>query len=550
MPLTAAEPVVDTVRQSRSPAGLTPLLPGVATNATDVVVLESRGAALIVGDDASVVRHAAALAPTLRVVVCAPGAENVTGAPAGVTVVGGRVVSVAGHLGAFTVHAAAGSDGTADLGPFGPNTDRKFDLVLDLSLQPHIKHAVAPLGYFAAGNDPEAITAATTAMRALVGRFTKPRHFDYAPELCAHGAQGKAGCTRCLEVCDAAAIRSVGDIIAVDPALCQGCAACSLACPTGAITSRQAPRPALLRTIAETIAAARQQGVASPVLVVHSAGAAEVVGALGLPAYARTIKVPALAAFGEELWFSALAQGASAVVLADDDGQSPKTRTLLGAQIGIATMLAAAVGATRYRIALAPLASLPEAVRTGIGPGGDWPAQVAVPEPRPRKRALLLASLDAIAAVPAHSTVAVPPEAALGTIVVDRARCTLCHACVNLCPTSALVASHGPVPALSFVEAQCVQCGICVNGCPEAAMALEARFAPDASLRNSGRVLCEDTLAACTDCGTPFIGVRLLASSLDKMHNFPGLADAGGVDRLRMCPACRQRRAMDAGSGN
>ena len=57
-------------------AALTPLAPGAAVAATDAVVFESRGVALVVGDDATVAPHAAALACALKVVVCAPGVHK------------------------------------------------------------------------------------------------------------------------------------------------------------------------------------------------------------------------------------------------------------------------------------------------------------------------------------------------------------------------------------------------------------------------------------------------------------------------------------------
>ena len=147
------------------------------------------------------------------------------------------------------------------------------------------------------------------AMPALVGRFAKPRYFEFAPALCAHGAKGKTGCTRCLDVCSTAAIRSAGDIVAVDPYLCQGCATCTLACPTGALSFRHPARGDLVAHIALVLEEARANGVAAPVLVVHAPGLADAVRSIGLPAEARTLEVTSRPAFGGELWLNALAQG-------------------------------------------------------------------------------------------------------------------------------------------------------------------------------------------------------------------------------------------------
>lgn len=521
---------------------LTRLPPG-ATVAPDAVVFESRGVALVVGDDATVMPHAIELFATLKVVVCAPGVADVAGLPDGIIALGGRVVAISGRLGAFTARAATGPDASADIGGFGANADRTFDLVLDLSRSPHIRLPVPPLGYFAPGGDLAAIANAIATMRTLVGRFAKPRYFDYAPGLCAHGAQGKTGCTRCLDVCSTAAIRSMGDVVAVDPYLCQGCATCTLACPTGALSFRVPSRDELVEAIARSLAVSRDSGTRSPVLVVHAAVLGDAVRDASLPSIARTLEVSALPAFGEELWLAALAQGAAGVVLVTDAALPPEARELLVQHVAFTRRLLDAAGGRPARIALAGLDTLWQAI-TEAGGAFDPPARMAAPNARATKRESFYAALDAVVADRAPILLALPAGAPLGEVFVDGAKCTVCHACVHLCPTEALIAHTEPRPALWFVEANCVQCGLCVAGCPEQAIALRPRFAADPSTRGTPRLLHEDQLARCTGCGTPFIGQRLLESSLARLQDFPGLASAGGVARLRLCPACRQRATL------
>jgi Fe-S-cluster-containing dehydrogenase component len=95
------------------------------------------------------------------------------------------------------------------------------------------------------------------------------------------------------------------------------------------------------------------------------------------------------------------------------------------------------------------------------------------------------------------------------------------------------------MPRLRFAEDACVQCGLCQVGCPEKAVSLRPRFRPQAGLREATRVLNEDKLFACTTCGTPFIGAKLLASSFERIRDHPVLA-RGGRERLMTCPTCRQ----------
>ena len=524
-------------------AALTPLARGAAVAATDAVVFESRGVALVVGDDASVAPHAAVLAHTLRVVVCAPGVQEVAGLPRGVVANDGRIAAIAGHLGAFTARVMTGPDTSADVGGFSPNADRTFDLVLDLSREPHFSQSLPPLGYFAPGADPAAVAEATAAIRVLVGRFAKPRYFEYTPALCAHGAKGKTGCTRCLDVCSTAAIRSAGDVVAVDPYLCQGCATCTLACPTGALSFRHPARGDLVAHIAVVLEEARVNGVAAPVLVVHAPVLADAVRGIGLPAEVRMIEVTSLPAFGEELWLNALAQGAAGVVLVTDATLPRAARTLLEEHVAVVRRLIHAVGARRGLVAAVALGAVHEAVAAAAA-AANSATRVTAANPRAGKRTLLFAGLDTLAQGPAPAPFPLPAGTPFGEVDVDRNACTLCHACVNLCPTSALVAETAPVPKLLFIEAHCVQCGLCEVGCPEDAITLRPRIAADPHTRNASRLLHEDELARCTSCSTPFIGRSLLASSLARIKDFPGLADAGGIDRLKLCPACRQRAAM------
>jgi ferredoxin len=45
-------------------------------------------------------------------------------------------------------------------------------------------------------------------LRDRVGEFEKPQFFHYKPKLCAHSRNEQIGCTACIDVCSAQAIRS------------------------------------------------------------------------------------------------------------------------------------------------------------------------------------------------------------------------------------------------------------------------------------------------------------------------------------------------------
>ena len=87
-----------------------------------------------------------------------------------------------------------------------------------------------------------------------------------------------------------------------------------------------------------------------------------------------------------------------------------------------------------------------------------------------------------------------PKGAPYGAIEVDAEACTLCLACVSLCPSGRALADNPDKPQLRFQEDACLQCGICKQVCPENAVTLtpqmdlsDARVRPKSDER--GRAL-------------------------------------------------------------
>ena len=520
-------------------AALTPLAPGAAV-ASGAVLFESRGVVLVFGDGRSVVPAVSALAGILKVVAFAPDLSEFKSGGANVVAVGGRVVSISGEFGAFHAQAATPGSGAADIGRFSPNADGSFDLVLDLSHKPLLSDNIVRLGYFAPQADQAALADAIAGLCGLVGRFSKPKFVDYEASLCTHGAKGLRGCIECLQVCPARALRSVGDVVALDPRLCQGCASCTLACPTGALSFKRPSRAALRASLRRMLE--RRKSGPSPVIVAHVPESSARVEADRLPARAQTLQIDALPAFGEELWIEALAMGAAGVVLVRDARAAKEEQALLDRKVAEAQVLLRGIGVSPLRVAL-------------VASGAMAAAVDAMPQNAARvnellaagtaKRRALLAALDALHAASdgAGAPVALAPGMPFGEVLVNRAHCTLCFGCANVCPAGAFAVEAEPVPRLRFIEANCLQCGLCEPGCPEHAIALKPRFLPDAAARSEARLLHEDELFSCTACDTPFISRRLLASSLKRIAGHPVLGPEG-VQRLKMCPACRQHATM------
>jgi ferredoxin len=139
------------------------------------------------------------------------------------------------------------------------------------------------------------------------------------------------------------------------------------------------------------------------------------------------------------------------------------------------------------------------------------------------------------------ASIDLPQGAPYGTVLLDTEACTLCLACVSLCPSGAL-ADNPDKPQLRFQESACLQCGLCANVCPEDAIGLQPRLDPSPAAL-SHRVLHEEEPFDCISCGRPF-GVRStierIARSLEGKH---WMFEQGGgrADLIRMCDDCRVR---------
>lgn len=512
----------------------------------DGVVYRSRGAVLVIGDSAAAADSALELlkrAPKLRIALFAPGVPAVSDLPSNITAVGGRIVSLQGHLGQFSASVRVAVDKTEDAGIFSDNADRRFDLVLDLCHEPLLQQNVPPYGYYAPGDDPAALVRALDSLPQLTGDFYKPKHLDYSPQLCAHGAVGVAGCTRCLNVCSASAMRSTGEKIEVDPFLCQGCASCSMACPTGALGFVQ-PTPKALQDKLSQLLAEHAVDVNAHFLVVHDAATRHLLPTMEMPG-ALLFEVNPLSAFSESLCLSALVSGVSGVVLVIASTTSLQSRKLIEQKVReLSTILVSLGGEPTALQVLTPMNAgiAIEKLKSNLGP--SVLTAVVNGNLSDGKRATFLALVDAFSQGRQTSKpCTLATGAAFGTVLVDPEKCTICHACTHLCPTGALSAQLDPAPILNFKESLCVQCDLCRAGCPEKAISLQPRFLPDAVAREASRELASDQLVPCSRCGTPFTGRRRLAASLALMQEY-AKDIPGGIDSLRMCLSCRQLETM------
>ncbi len=569
------------------------------------VTYRSAGRLLIIGALDAAEQAAALVADVLDVTLFAQGPGNAGGAQARrFPVLGGRMTALTGWLGAFELQWSAdnsidldlctrcnacvaacpenaiGLDYQIDLAAcqshracvkacqvagaidFNRETAQhqdRFDLVLDLrpahATPTFLQHAL-PQGYFRwDGRDMGMLLR----LRELVGEFEKPKFFAYKQKLCAHSRNETVGCNACVDICSAEAIASdrSRQQIKVNPNLCVGCGACTTVCPTGALTYAYpgaTDQGLKFKTLLSTYAAA---GGKNAVLLLHSqeggqalveelGRAAQLRIANGVPAHVIPVALWHTASTGVDLWLSAVAFGASQIVVLVTDEEAPQYLDGLEAQMAVAQAILHGLGYAGTHLKLlrarnpmdldAGLQALSQTRQTVPGAA----ARFAVAQEKRSTLELALDHLIVHAPLPAAQrpeAIALPASGSpLGTIQVDKDRCTLCLSCVSACPASALQ-DNPQLPQLRFIEQNCVQCGLCATTCPENAIALQPRLllSPE---RAQLRVLNEAQPWACVRCSKPFGTVKAIEAMLGKLSSHP-MFQGEALERLKMCSDCR-----------
>lgn len=114
--------------------------------------------------------------------------------------------------------------------------------------------------------------------------------------------------------------------------------------------------------------------------------------------------------------------------------------------------------------------------------------------------------------------------------------CTLCSACVNMCPTLALVKEGG---RLAFDYPRCIACGLCEKACPEHAIRIERIFDLE-RLTGEPVTVFESELVLCARCGMPF-------ASKAAIERIGGVISEDLQDLVNYCADCRPIKAIERG---
>jgi ferredoxin len=491
--------------------------------ATSLVKYNSKGRVVVIGDN-----QALEIAPRLNerlhaMVILTEGVEA-PGVP--LVPLGGRSMRIEGYLGNFRIH----------LGEQGkPNAETvAADLVLDLTPKPLIDRQLTPPGYRFASTEEPALQAAIDELSELTGSFEKPRYFDYNPDICAHGHAGKQACNRCIEACPADAIHGLAQTIEVNAHLCQGGGVCATVCPSGAIRYTYPSARDNLDRLRKLLSVYREAGGREPVVVFIAESdqpRVEVPQDNYLP-----FPLEELASVGMELWLSALAYGAHALLLVDGGAMPDASAKALREQLGFSGEILAAMGYPQGAIELIAAETLPQhplSAMPGIKPAGF--------SGMGGKRQTNYLAIDHLFAEASRAKpiATLTAGAPFGRADVDPQRCTLCFSCVGACPGKALQTGGEGIPQLQFIEENCIQCGMCTRTCPEDAIWITPRLLFDPTERRRKRKLHEEEPFLCVACGKPFATRSVIDNMLNKLKGHYMFQTEQARRRLTLCEECR-----------
>jgi len=518
------------------------------------VTMESGGLAVVYGAGEYALEAARRLASRMDVTcIVRPGAEIAPPKLNDTPVFKGAAVRAQGHLGAyeitFTDFAAANPSSRGGLDfPEAGGSEKTLtcDVIVDLSGQPPLFPAPGRReGYFRADPaSPALVERALFEAADMTGTFEKPKYVRLNAPICAHSRNGTTGCTRCLDACPTSSIRSDGDGVAIDPYVCVGHGACAAVCPSGAISYDQPADNGLAARLRVLLNTYRSAGGETPVLLVHDMDlGADAVAMMarhgrGLPADVIPFVVNEATQVGLDFLLTALAYGASGIHIVT----SPKQRDELASiedAVALANAVAAGLGHDDSAIGTGICedpALLEDALYAMARPPAAAAAEYQVLGGKRDALGQALAHLHAAAPAPVD-TLELPDGAPFGAIAIDSGNCTLCLACVGVCPAGAL-GDNPDKPQLRFLERNCIQCGLCKATCPERAVALTPRIDFTAAAAD-WRVLKEEEPFHCITCGKPFGGKSTIEHMVGKLQGHAMYAEDGRIELLKMCDDCR-----------
>jgi len=523
------------------------MLPRPPTPTKDIM---SEGTCLIVGTPMAALDLARRISDRLAVTCLLDAEPELLTPETGFDIALGRLDRATGALGGFELRVTGyrsqsfGGRGAVSFADPVASVSSTCDILIDLRGEGPLFPADHKREGYLRADPADAAAVARLADRAVAyqGVFEQPLYIRYDAQICAHERAGRSGCDRCLNVCPTGAIVSDGDYVAIDPMICAGCGACAAVCPSGA-ASYDDPSVEVLFARLRTLASAyREAGGGAARALFHDGYGTQMIAlsarhGRGLPADVIPVEVPNVEGVGHAEVLAALAVGFSSVaVLA-----GPRTDlSVPEAEMALARAMA---GAASAAIALIRPDD-PDALEARLYGDVVQAPQITPILPSGGRREVTRLAATTLNQGALDQPLTLPDGAPYGAIEIATDACTLCLACVSLCPVGALGDSPDK-PQVRFQETACLQCGICESACPETAITLRPQLNLDKSALIP-QVLHEEEPFECIECGAPF-GVKStierIIEKLDGQHWM--YTDSDNTRLIQMCDDCRIKAQYD-----
>ncbi len=510
--------------------------------------ITSEGVCLILGDDENTLDVASKLKDELAVTVLMSRDIGELSPRGEVNICNGKLKTVTGSLGNFKVLVTEYSElnlhgrGSVSFGEKRKEASSECDIIIDLrGDNPLFPSSEKRDGYLR--RDPkDRVGLESVVLEAinLKGEFEKPVYVRFEEAKCAHSRASRSGCSRCLDICPTNAISSNGDSVAIDPYICAGCGSCSAVCPSGAANYDDPPFTFNLQRITNLRSVFKKydRQVEPRILFVDKDFGMELITlsarfGRGLPADLIPFDIPNIELISHAEILAALASGFSEVIIVTKE---VPTFSSLKLQMNICMSILAHCGPeSQNRLRLIETMDI-ETFENEIYSKNHSKKIVEPVLLLGEKREITRTAVKAM--IPSKNAIELPETSPYGEILVNTDKCTLCLACVSLCPTNALE-DNADRPELNFTETACIQCGICSSTCPEQAITLRPRL----NLNNealSQKVLNSEEPFECISCKRPFGVKSTIERIVAKLENNHWMyQDSKKLDLVKMCDDCR-----------
>jgi len=515
---------------------------------TPVREITSEGVCLILGNDESALEVATKLKDELAVTVLMDGDMDDLSPRDEVNICSGKLKTVSGSLGNFKVLVSEYSElnlhgrGSVSFGERRKEASSECDIIIDLRGDNPLFPAAEKRDGYLRRDPKDRVGLESVILDAinLKGEFEKPVYVHFEETKCAHSRASKIGCSRCLDICPTNAISSNGDYVTIDPYVCAGCGSCSAVCPSGAATYDDPPFHFVLSRInnLRSTFAKYDRKVEPRILFVDKDFGMELITisarfGKGLPADLIPFDIPNIELISHAEILAALASGFSEVIVLTKE---VSTSNSLKLQMDICMSILAHCGQesqTRLRLI--------ETMDLEIFENEIYSKYHNEKLSEPvlllgEKKEITRTAVKAMVGNP--GTIELPETSPYGEILVNTDKCTLCLACVSLCPTNALE-DNADRPELNFTETACIQCGICSTTCPEQAITLNPRL----NLNNDAlgqKTLHTEEPFECISCKRPFGVKSTIERIVSKLENNHWMyQDSKKLELVKMCDDCR-----------